>query len=248
MARGNSALSSMPSTCCRTAGQGRFEVYKRRGHLRAEKSSRSFGCSRSGCLDQCPDARSNPGRINSSNPLDLRDYGLRPREGCVPIWPGKPILAHWGSPNPAAVEGSEEIKNAHSSTSRLQSNAGVDLRVCIAPEQFEPTSRAGDGDRRRSRGKGRWALCILCPAAGLFVGRNFGTFPAGLFFRAAAASPLLCSRAHRSGICQGRDRVGLGINHPPDLLTGGLSGAHRKSSWTIAWRSWNGFLGAAIPR
>jgi len=31
------------------------------------------------------------------------------RETC-PIWPGKPIVAHWSSPDPAAVEGSDAEK------------------------------------------------------------------------------------------------------------------------------------------
>ena len=41
------------------------------------------------------------------------------RESC-PTWPGQPIIAHWGMPDPAAVEGSEDDRRkAFRDTARL---------------------------------------------------------------------------------------------------------------------------------
>ena len=40
-----------------------------------------------------------------------------------PVWPGQPMTAHWGVPDPAAVEGSDEDKRrAISETSRVLLN------------------------------------------------------------------------------------------------------------------------------
>lgn len=40
-----------------------------------------------------------------------------------PVWPGQPVSAHWGVPDPAAVEGSEaEIAAAFAETYRLMNN------------------------------------------------------------------------------------------------------------------------------
>ena len=40
-----------------------------------------------------------------------------------PIWPGQPMTAHWGVPDPAAIEGSEAEKGlAFADTYRLMSN------------------------------------------------------------------------------------------------------------------------------
>jgi arsenate reductase len=48
------------------------------------------------------------------------------RESC-PVWPGQPIVAHWSSPDPAAVEGSESEKYRAFKEVALQINRRLQL-------------------------------------------------------------------------------------------------------------------------
>ena len=48
-----------------------------------------------------------------------------------PVWPGQPMTAHWGLPDPAAVEGNDDQKRrAFSATFRHLSNRINLLRAC----------------------------------------------------------------------------------------------------------------------
>jgi protein-tyrosine-phosphatase len=58
------------------------------------------------------------------------------REAC-PVFPGTPILAHWGMPDPAAVEGSEEVKLRAFRETMLTLGRRIDLLLSLPVEKLE---------------------------------------------------------------------------------------------------------------
>jgi len=71
------------------------------------------------------------------------------RESC-PVWPGQPIVAHWSSPDPAAVEGSNEAKYrafqevAFQIDRRLQLFTSLPLEKLDRLKLIEATQEIGD--------------------------------------------------------------------------------------------------------
>ncbi len=60
-------------------------------------------------------------------------------ESC-PFWPGKPMTAHWGLPDPAAVEGNDaEIAAAFADTYRMLSNR-IELFVALPLDAIDAMS------------------------------------------------------------------------------------------------------------
>lgn len=58
------------------------------------------------------------------------------RETC-PIWPGQPIVAHWSSPDPAAVEGSDEEKYRAFKEVAFQINRRLQLFTALPFEKLD---------------------------------------------------------------------------------------------------------------
>lgn len=57
-----------------------------------------------------------------------------------PVWPGKPMTAHWGLPDPAAVEGSEaEIAAAFADTYRMLTNR-IELFLALPLDAIDAMS------------------------------------------------------------------------------------------------------------
>jgi arsenate reductase len=58
------------------------------------------------------------------------------RETC-PIWPGQPIVAHWSSPDPAAVEGTDEEKYLAFKAVAFQVNRRLQLFTSVPLEKLD---------------------------------------------------------------------------------------------------------------
>jgi len=58
------------------------------------------------------------------------------RETC-PVWPGQPIVAHWSSPDPAAVEGSDEEKYRAFKEVAFQINRRLQLFTALPLEKLD---------------------------------------------------------------------------------------------------------------
>lgn len=58
------------------------------------------------------------------------------RETC-PVWPGQPIVAHWGSPDPAQASGSEEERLRVFKDVAWQISRRIDLLLNLPVEKLE---------------------------------------------------------------------------------------------------------------
>ena len=60
----------------------------------------------------------------------------RASEAC-PVFPGQPILSHWGMPDPAAVEGNEAAKRAAFVEALTLISRRIELLLALPIEQLE---------------------------------------------------------------------------------------------------------------
>jgi len=113
---GNSARSIMAEAILNHKGKGTFHGYSAGSHPSGQprpealKEIKSAGIAIDGLRSKSWDEFAAPGSPQMDFVFTVCDNAAN--EIC-PIWPGQPMTAHWGSPDPAAVIGTtEEVERA----------------------------------------------------------------------------------------------------------------------------------------
>lgn len=140
---GNSARSITAEVLLAHLGRGRFGAYSAGSH---------------------PSGKVNPFSIETLKAIGLPTAGLRSKswdefaekgappidfiftvcdnaanETC-PVWPGKPVTAHWGVADPAAVEGSDEMKRKAFRDAATVLRRRIELLLALPLEKLDALS------------------------------------------------------------------------------------------------------------
>jgi protein-tyrosine-phosphatase len=123
---GNSARSIMAECILNRLGQGRFKAYSAGSHPTGHVNPNALALLQRLNFPIETLRSKSWAEFAAPSPIDL-DFVFTVCDNAAgevcPVWPGQPMSAHWGIPDPAVVKGSEaEIAVAFNETCRMLNN------------------------------------------------------------------------------------------------------------------------------
>lgn len=152
---GNSARSVLAEAFLNSAGRGRFRAYSAGSHPGGKVNPFALELlqknriSTEGLRSKSWDEFAKPGAPEMHFVFTVCDNAAG--ETC-PFWPGQPVTAHWGVPDPAAVQGSDEEKRKAFLLAFTQLSTRIRLFLNLP---FEKLERAALKARLEDIGKNR---------------------------------------------------------------------------------------------
>ena len=137
---GNSARSIMGEALFNTMGAGRFHAYSAGSHPAGKvnpfaiEQIIALGYPTDNLRSKSWDEFAEPGAPRMDFVVTVCDNA--DGEMC-PLWPGQPVTAHWGFPDPVAVEGTDEQKRAAFAQTLRQMRHRVQLFLSLPLETLD---------------------------------------------------------------------------------------------------------------
>jgi arsenate reductase len=152
---GNSARSILAEAALNnlSIGKGQFKAYSAGSHPKGEVNPFALEfletqhISTEGLRSKSWDEFATP----DAPPLDFvfTVCDQAAAEAC-PYWPGQPVTAHWGLPDPAAVEGTDDAKRKAFRDTFLALRRRIELFACLP---FDKLSRLAIQERAQDIGR-----------------------------------------------------------------------------------------------
>jgi arsenate reductase len=144
---GNSARSVIGEYLLREKGKGRFETYSAGSHPTGKVNPLAIWVLKDRYDIDASGARSKSWDEFKDVKFDFVITVCDSAKESCPIFPGHPVTAHFGSPDPAAFEGTEAQKKWFFVQVASQISSRLDLFCALPDHQLEPIRIRNIGER-----------------------------------------------------------------------------------------------------
>ncbi|MFC4729739.1 arsenate reductase ArsC [Coralloluteibacterium thermophilus] len=137
---GNSARSILAEAILNADGHGRFRAFSAGSQPRGQVHPLAIETLERACLPTAGLRSKSWDEFEgeAAPPMDFIFTVCDNAAGeTCPYWPGHPMTAHWGIPDPAAVEGSDEAKRAAFATALRQLRTRIGLFTALPVASLE---------------------------------------------------------------------------------------------------------------